>query len=175
MRDTRQGFRARALAQAEELVEAIGAAETVIAETIERECEALRSGRTLAAKALHTRLCDAARLYLHASRAAQASIWTMEQVMPGCRRMLEERRAAFSSVLKVELAILATERAVLSERDSEALAEASPVRTPTPPAAALHPDDVAMADRQRQTALRIASSRPHVAAVPPPPPRRSAR
>jgi hypothetical protein len=114
MGDKTEGFRARALAQAEELIHAIAAAETVIAETIERECEALRSGRLLAAKALHTRLCDAARLYLHAMRAAQASIWTMDQVMPGCRRILEERRAAFSSVLKVELAALAAERAVVA-------------------------------------------------------------
>jgi hypothetical protein len=171
MRDTRQGFRARALAQAEELIEAIGAAETVIAETIERECEALRNGRTLAARALHTRLCDAARLYLHATRAAQASIWTMEQVMPGCRRMLEERRAAFSSVLKVELAILATERAVLSERDNDAIADPIPMPAAAAPALPIESGT----DRQRQTALRIASSRPHVAAVPPPPPRRSAR
>ena len=78
-----QGFRARARAQAEELLAAIDAAEAVIVTTIERECEALRAGRMLAARALHTRLCDAARLYLEATKAARASLWTLEQVLPG--------------------------------------------------------------------------------------------
>jgi hypothetical protein len=75
----------------------------------------LREGRLLAAKALHTRLCDAARLYLDASKAARASLWTMDQVLPGTRTLLEERRKEFSSLLKVELAVLAAERAVAGE------------------------------------------------------------
>ena len=81
-----QGFRGRARAQAEELLAAIDAAESVIVTTIERECEALRAGRMLAARALHTRLCDAARLYLEATKAARASLWTLEQVLPGTGR-----------------------------------------------------------------------------------------
>ena len=162
MRDNDHGFRARALAQAEELIAAIASAETVIAETIERECEALRSGRILAAKALHMRVCDAARLYLQAMRAAQASIWTMDQVMPGCRRLLEDRRAAFSSVLKVELAVLATERAVFSQREAAVGA--------TEMAAAEPPRD----DARKRAALRLASSRRQITPQSPPP-RRSAR
>src|SRR5688572_20130504 len=104
------GFRARARAQAEELLAAIDAAEAVIVETIERECEALRAARMLAARALHTRLCDAARLYLEATKAARASLWTLEQVLPGTQACLEERREAFAALLQVEFAVLATER-----------------------------------------------------------------
>jgi hypothetical protein len=65
----------------------------------------------LAARALHTRLCDAATLYLDATRAARASIRSLEHIVPGCLALLEERRASFSALLKVELAVLATERA----------------------------------------------------------------
>lgn len=113
MRPALQTYSTRAAAQANELLDAIEAAESVIVATIERECEALRAGRMLAAKALHTRLCDAARLYLDATRAARASLWTMEQILPGIRDRMEERRAAFSDLLKVELAVLAAERAAL--------------------------------------------------------------
>jgi hypothetical protein len=132
------GFQSRAKGQAEELMLAISAAESVIVTTIERECEALRDGRMLAAKALHTRLGDAANLYLHAIRAARASLWTMEQVLPGTRTLLEERRTAFSSLLKVELAVLAAQRAAAGPDilDVEAGDEA-PV-TPTPRFGAWH-------------------------------------
>ena len=61
----------------------------------------------LAARALHTRLCDAARLYLEATKAARASLWTLEQVLPGTEAYLEERREAFSALLQVEFAVLA--------------------------------------------------------------------
>jgi hypothetical protein len=115
MRVNVEGFRPRARAQAEELLQAIEAAEHIIVSTIERECEALRAGRALAAMALRTRLRDAAKLYLNASRAARASVWTLEQILPGICDRLEERRAAFASLLKVELAILATERAAASD------------------------------------------------------------
>lgn len=110
-----EGFRSRARAQADELLQAISAAETVIVSTIERECEALRAGRLLAAKALHTRLRDAARLYLHATKAARAVLWTIEKLVPGTAVALEEQRADFSSLLKVELAVLASERAMAGE------------------------------------------------------------
>lgn len=116
MRDNVEGFRPRARAQAEELLQAIEAAERIIVSTIERECEALRSGRGLAAKALRTRLRDASRLYLNATRAARASVWTLEQILPGICDELEERRMAFASLLKVELAVLATERAVAGDK-----------------------------------------------------------
>jgi hypothetical protein len=39
----------------------------------------------------------------------------MDQVLPGTRTHLEERRKEFSSLLKVELAVLAAERAVAGE------------------------------------------------------------
>ena len=106
-----QSFRAQAEAQAKELLQAIDAAEGVIVSTIERECEALRAGRMLAAKALRLRLNDSAKLYLNVTRAARASIWTIEQLLPGTRITLEECRGAFAALLKVELAVLAAERA----------------------------------------------------------------
>ena len=104
-------FRPQARAQAEKMFHAIASAEQIIVSAIERECEALRTGRMLAAKALHTHLRDAARIYLGATRAAQASITALEEVSPGICGRLEERRSAFASVLKIELAVLAAERA----------------------------------------------------------------
>lgn len=100
-----------AQAEAAELLKAISSAETVIVSTIERECEALRARRMLAARALHTRLCDAAKLYLDATRAARASIEAIEEILPGSLALLEDSRSAFSTLLKVELAVLATHRA----------------------------------------------------------------
>lgn len=104
-------LRAQAKAQVTELMRAVEAAEGVIVSTIERECEALRAGRLLAADALRTRLRDAATLYLNITRAARASLWTIEQTLPGTGDLLEERRAAFSALLKVEMGVLAAERA----------------------------------------------------------------
>lgn len=111
MRTHVQSFRAQAQAQANELLHAIDAAEGIIVSTIERECEALRAGRMLAADALRMRLHDAARLYLNTVRAARASLWTMEQLVPGIGDFMAEQRATFSALLKVELAVLAAERA----------------------------------------------------------------
>ena len=110
MRGDVPSMRAQAQAQANELLQAIEAAEGVIVATIERECEALRAGRPLAADALRVRLRDAARLYLNLTRAARAALWTMERIWPGIDGALAERRAAFSALLKVELAVLAAER-----------------------------------------------------------------
>ena len=104
-------FRAQAEAQAGELLRAIETAEAVIVSTIERECEALRAGRLLAANALRLRLRDAAKLYLNVTRAARASIWTIEQLLPGTQENLEYSRKAFAALLKIELAVLAAERA----------------------------------------------------------------
>ncbi len=129
------GFRAQAQTDAEALLDCIGNAEDVIVTTIERECEALRSGRMLAAKALHTRLGDAARFYVDAIKAARASLWTIEHVLPGARAMLEERRAAFSSLLQIELAVLAAERAAAGEEDLGTGFETPPYRAPDAPPA----------------------------------------
>ena len=104
-------FRAQAEAQAGELLRAIEAAESVIVSTIERECEALRAGRLLAANALRLRLKDAAKLYLNVTRAARASIWTIEQLLPGTQHNLEQSRKAFAALLRIELSVLAAERA----------------------------------------------------------------
>ena len=112
---TAQDHQGRAVAQAYELLDAISAAETVIVTTIERECEALRAGRMLAAQALHTRLCDAVKLYLGAMKSARASLWTIERLVPGSRDLLEERREAFAATMKVELAVLAAERAAVGD------------------------------------------------------------
>src|SRR5689334_18743619 len=115
MRGRVQSFRAQAEAQAKELLRAIELAESVIISTIERECEALRSGQMLAADALRLRLRDAAKLYLGVTRAARASIWTIEQLLPGTHRQLHESRAAFAALLKVELSVLAAERAAAAD------------------------------------------------------------
>jgi hypothetical protein len=111
MRGVVQSFRAEAEAQAKELLQAIQFAEGLIVSTIERECEALRAGQMLAAKALHVRLRDAAKLYLNVTRATRASIWTIEQLLPGTHRQLHETRRAFAALLKIELSVLAAERA----------------------------------------------------------------
>ena len=126
-------LRAQARKEAEDMFHAIASAEQIIVASIERECEALRSGRMLAARALHTQLCDAARIYLDATRAAQASIETLDYVAPGMCDRLEARRVAFSSLLKVELAVLASERAAAfgGPRDEPLLA-ASPAPDPAP-------------------------------------------
>ena len=111
MESAADSFRAEAEAQALELLRAIDFAEGVIVSTIERECEALRAGRMLAAKALRLRLRDAAKLYLDVSRAARTSIWTIEQLFPGTEYRLRQCRASFASLLRIELAVLASERA----------------------------------------------------------------
>jgi hypothetical protein len=107
--------RRRARAEAEHLLDAMSAAETVIVTTIERECEALRAGRRLAATALHLRLTDAARAYLHAAKATRASLAAIEEALPGSYDFLQDRRAAFSALLKVELSVLAAEREAAGE------------------------------------------------------------
>ena len=133
MRGVVQSFRAQAEAQAEELLQAIEAAEGVIVSTIERECEALRAGQMLAANALRLRLRDASKLYLDVSRAARASIWTIEQLLPGTHRHLHECRKAFGALLKVELAVLAAERAAaVNELRFANAAKHRPAPPPTP-------------------------------------------
>lgn len=122
----REPFRSGVTVQVRDLLDAISTAEAAIVTTIERECEALRNGHFLAAKAFRIRLGDVTRSYLDAIRAARANLPAMELVLPGCRDLLEERRAAFSSVLKVELAILAAEQAAASERWGERSADFRP-------------------------------------------------
>ena len=131
MRNVVQSFRAQAEAQARELVQAIDGAEGVIVSTIERECEALRAGQMLAAEALRLRLRDAAKLYVNLFRAARASIWTLEQVLPGTANYLDAHRAAFAALLRVELAVLAAERAAAEptrEMPAEAASNVTPLR-----------------------------------------------
>jgi hypothetical protein len=138
MRTHVPSIRAQAQTQANELLRSIDSAEAVIVSTIERECEALRAGRMLAANALRMRLHEAARLYLNIMRAVRASTWTMEQVVPGTCHELDERRAAFAAVLRVELAVLVTERAAAetglsfapAPRPALAPVTAHPRRTP---------------------------------------------
>ena len=130
MRNVVQSFRAQAEAQARELIQAIEGAEAVIVSSIERECEALRAGQMLAAEALRVRLRDAAKLYVNLIRAARASIWTLEQVLPGTADYLDGRRAAFNALLRVELAVLAAERAAAGPPNvpAEAASNVTPLR-----------------------------------------------
>jgi hypothetical protein len=137
MRANVQSYRAQAQAQANELLRAIEAAEGVIVSTVERECEALRAGRMLAANALRMRLKDAARLYLNLSRAARAALWTMDQIVPGTGNALAEQRAAFSALLRVELAVLAAERAAAESSLDFAAAPSKPEPAVAPPAPAV--------------------------------------
>lgn len=132
-------FRMQARHQANELLEAIATAESIIVTTIERECEALRTDRMLAAEALRVRLHDAARLYLHATKAARASLSVLEWLLPGIGQDFEERRAAFASVLQVELAVLATERAAVKAARQQPAVAPLDVRRPNWPSAPQRP------------------------------------
>ena len=89
------------------LVATLGYAQQMIVSTIERECEALRSGHMLAAWAFGERLRDAARLYAGAAKAARSAL---EGAGAQAIAALEERREVFSALLKVEFAVLAAER-----------------------------------------------------------------
>ena len=93
------------------LFAAITASESAIVSAIERECEALRSGRHLAAMALHISLCDAARAYIAAAKTARASLGLLNRSAPDAVHWLEQRRKGFNSVLKIELSALAAIRA----------------------------------------------------------------
>jgi hypothetical protein len=113
------------------MVQAIEGAEAVIVSSIERECEALRAGQMLAAEALRVRLRDSAKLYVNLIRAARASIWTIEQVVPGTADYLDARRNAFAALLRVELAVLAAERAAAEpppEMPAHAASNVTPLR-----------------------------------------------
>ena len=133
MRPSTNDIRQAARADAEHLLDALSAAETVIVTTIERECEALRAGRRLAAKALHLRLCDAASAYIHAAKATRASLAVIEEALPGSYDFLEDRRAAFSALLKVELSVLTAEREEAGEEVIDYFARRD--RPSRPPAA----------------------------------------
>ena len=115
-------------AHADDLVAALEAAEGLIIATIERECEALRAGRLLAARALRDRLEDAARMYLAAAKAVRASLVILDIIEPGFPALLEERRKVFSALLRIELSALAAERAAARP---EPLSLPRPATTPS--------------------------------------------
>ncbi len=92
------------------LLRAMETAERVIVALLAREREALRVGCRLAANAVHIRVNDAARLYLNAVAAAKAALSVLEPVLPEAPEMLENRRAVFGAILRIELATLATTR-----------------------------------------------------------------
>ena len=92
------------------LVRAMESAEHVIVALLAREREALRAGCRLAANAVHVRVNEAARLYLNAIAAAKASLSALEPVLPEAPQVLENRRATFGAILRIELATLATIR-----------------------------------------------------------------
>ena len=94
----------------EDLLSTIDSAESVIVALLAREREALRAGCRLAANAVHIRVNDAARLYLNAIAAAKASLSAIEPILPEAPEVLENRRAAFGAILRIELATLATIR-----------------------------------------------------------------
>jgi hypothetical protein len=132
-----QDFPSRLTVQAEELIGALAHAEKTILTTIERECEALRAQRMLAAKSLHDRLCEVTQIYLNCARAARTSMDILERALPGCRAYLEERRAAFSPVLQIQLAVLGAQRAAaeaaVAEREYLAKPRCEPAEPPLDP------------------------------------------
>ncbi len=93
------------------LLAAVETAEKTIVETIGRECDALRSGRMLAARAIRTRLCDCAQMYINAIKTTRAVLETAGDEYPGLHDKLEYRRATFAALLRVEMATLAAARA----------------------------------------------------------------
>ncbi len=130
---------ADARAAADALINSIAYAEHLVLATIERECEALRTGRLLAAEALQGRLMDASRLYLNAVRAARASLAAVAQTLPEMRDVLEEGRGVFAALLRIELAVLAAERAAAQPSSPAAVhppaesARPEPARRAVPP------------------------------------------
>lgn len=101
------------------LFTAIEAAERSIISAIERECEALRAGRKLAAMALHINLCDAARVYIAAAKSARACLGLLDRCAPDAVDWLERRREAFNAILKIELSTLAAIRAEAEAQDHQ--------------------------------------------------------
>jgi hypothetical protein len=101
---------AAARTRLENLLCAMESAEHVIVALLAREREALRAGCRLAANAVHIRVSEAARLYLNAIAAAKASLSALEPVLPEAPQVLENRRAAFGAILRIELATLAAIR-----------------------------------------------------------------
>ena len=93
------------------LLAAVEQAEKTIVETIGRECDALRSGRMLAARAIRTRLSDCAQMYINAINASRTALESAGHDCPGLNDKLEYRRAAFAALLRVEMATLAAARA----------------------------------------------------------------
>ena len=94
----------------ENLVCAMESAEHVIVTLLAREREALRAGCRLAANAVHIRVNEAAQLYLNAISAAKTSLSAIEPILPEAPEVLENRRATFGAILRIELATLATIR-----------------------------------------------------------------
>lgn len=94
----------------ENLLCAMESAEHVIVALLAREREALRAGCRLAANAVHIRVNEAARLYLNAIAAAKASLSALEPILPEAPQVLDNRRATFGAILRIELATLATIR-----------------------------------------------------------------
>jgi hypothetical protein len=111
----RIGIRAAARGRAEDLFAAIEGAETALLAVIERECAALRAGKSLAARAIRSQLSEAAQLYLAALRAAQASLIWIEEAAPGATARLQARRETFAALLRIQLAALTAARIVAND------------------------------------------------------------
>ncbi|HSG95765.1 MAG TPA: hypothetical protein VLA28_09595 [Afifellaceae bacterium] len=105
------------------LVCAMESAEHVIISLLAREREALRAGCRLAANAVHIRVNEAAQIYLNAIAAAKASLSAIEPVLPEAPEVLENRRAAFGAILRIELATLASIRLAADHAGEEDAAE----------------------------------------------------
>jgi hypothetical protein len=111
----RASGRVSASGQAEEVMAAIEGAEAALLSVIDRECAALRAGRLHAARAIRSRLSEAAARYLDALRAARATLDQLETEIPDIRMRLQARRDSFAALLRIQLAALAAARAVAND------------------------------------------------------------
>jgi hypothetical protein len=97
------------------LIEPVAEAEQAVTAAIARERAALKAGRLLAARAFHLRLEDAARDYIAVLRRTRATLNVLGPGTAKVREELESRRAAFGSVLRIDLAALAAARAAAAD------------------------------------------------------------
>lgn len=89
---------------------------------IEAESELLRSGKTIAAAALEPAKNDCARAYMNELDLLRAVGADLDYFLPGSVERLRRRHEEFVSVLQIDLAALATARAVF---------DAPPARRPS--------------------------------------------
>lgn len=102
-------------------VRAMDSAEARIVGLMAREREALRSGNRSAAKHIHKRLGQAARLYLGTVCSARDTLKDMNDLFSDSEvsEFLEQRRLTFASLLRIEMAALTAARLLANGQKTE--------------------------------------------------------